>query len=196
MPLMTPFHHSQFHSPILVEVGQILRHTFSNVSKNHDPSSLQVQKKKWSHMTWHIPGKILIWPHTVTPVTSSHNSPSTNFLWIWHITAECDKIVHTGSPDHLGQIQLPWASMPLMTPFHHSQFHSPILVEVGRILWHTFSNVSKNHDPSSVWVQKSNRMKYDTQIKMVPYDLAHTRQNLNVTPNNDLCNLCPQLTFN
>ena len=75
----------------------------------------------------------------------------------------------------MGQIQLPWASIPLMTPFHHSQFHSLILVEVGRILQHTFSNVSKNHDPSSLQVQKSNRMKYDTQIKMVSYDLAHTR---------------------
>ena len=96
----------------------------------------------------------------------------------------------------MGQIQLPWASMPLMTPFHHSQFHSPILVEVGRILRHTFSNVSKNHDPSSLRVQKSNGMKYDTQTKMVSYDSAHTQQNLHVTPNRDLCDLCPQLTFN
>ena len=54
----------------------------------------------------------------------------------------------------MGQIQLPWASMPLMTPFQHSQFHSPILVEVGQILQHTFSNVSKNHDPSSLQMQK------------------------------------------
>ena len=75
----------------------------------------------------------------------------------------------------MGQIQLPRASMPLMTPFHHSQFHSPILEEEGQILRHTFSNVSKNHDPSSLQVQKSNRMKYDTQIQMVSYDLAHTR---------------------
>ena len=75
----------------------------------------------------------------------------------------------------MGQIQLPQASMPLMTPFNHSQFHSPILVEVGRILRHTFSNVSKNHDPSSLRVQKNNRMKYDTQTKMVSCDWAHTR---------------------
>ena len=69
MPLVTPFHHSQFHSPILVEVGQLIPDMFSNVSKNHDPSLLRVQKsnrmkmtpkQKWSHMTWHIPGKILI----------------------------------------------------------------------------------------------------------------------------------------
>ena len=38
-------------------------------------------------------------------------------------------------------------------------------------------------------------MKYDTQIKMVSYDLAHTRQNLHMTPNRDLCDLCPQLTL-
>ena len=75
----------------------------------------------------------------------------------------------------MGQIQLPWASMPLMTPFHHSQFHSPMLAEVGPILQHTFSNVSKTHDPSSLRVQKSKRMKYDSQTKMVSYDLAHTR---------------------
>ena len=81
----------------------------------------------------------------------------------------------------MGQIQLPWASMPLMTPFHHSQLNSPILVQVGQILQHTFSNMSKNHDPSSLPVQKNNRMKYDTQAKMVSYDSAHTRQNLHVT---------------
>ena len=48
----------------------------------------------------------------------------------------------------MGQIQLPRASMPLMTPFHHSQFHSPILVEVGQLILDMFANVSKNHDPS------------------------------------------------
>ena len=85
--------------------------------------------------------------------------------------------------------------MPLMTPFHHSQFHCPILVEVGQLIPYTFSNVSKNHDPSPLRVQKSNRMKYDTQTKMVSYASAHTRQNLHMTPNCDLCDLCPQLTF-
>ena len=83
-----------------------------------------------------------------------------------------------------------------MTPFHHSQFHSPILVEAGQLILDTFANVSKNHDPSPLRVQKSNRMKYDSQTKMVSYDSAHTRQNLHVTPNCDLCDLCPQLTFN
>ena len=153
-------------------------------------------KQKWSHMTGHIPGKILTWPQIVTPVTSAHNSPSTNFSWIWHITAACDKIAHTVSPNHMGQIQLPRASMQLMTPFHHSQFHSPILVEVGQLIPDTFANVSKNHDSSLLWEQESNRMKYDTQTKMVSYDSAHTRQNFHVTPNCDLCDLCPQLTFN
>ena len=69
MPLMTPFHHLQLNSPVLVQVGQLIPYTFAIVSKNHDPSSLRVQKTnrmkydtqtKWSHMTWHIPGKILI----------------------------------------------------------------------------------------------------------------------------------------
>ena len=75
----------------------------------------------------------------------------------------------------MGQIQLPWASMPVMTPFHRSQFHSPILVEVSKLIPDTFSNVSKNHDPSSLRVRKGNKMKYDTQTKMVSYDWAHTR---------------------
>ena len=30
-------------------------------------------------------------------------------------------------------------------------------------------------NPSSLQVQKTNRMKYDTKTKMVSYDLAHTR---------------------
>ena len=57
--------------------------------------------------------------------------------------------------------------MPLMTPFHHSQINSPILVEVGQLILYTFANVSKNHDPSSLQVQKntSYRMKYDTQTQ-------------------------------
>ena len=57
--------------------------------------------------------------------------------------------------------------MPLMTPFNHSQFRSPVLVEVGQLILDTFANVSKNHDPLSLQVQKTNRMKYDTQTKMV-----------------------------
>ena len=59
-----------------------------------------------------------------------------------------------------------------------------------------FANVSKNHDPLSLQVQKTNRMKYDSKTKMVSYDSAYTRQNLHVTPYHDLCDLCPQLTFN
>ena len=39
----------------------------------------------------------------------------------------------------------------------------------------SIANVSKIHDPSSLQVQKNNKMKYDTQTKMVSYDLAHTR---------------------
>ena len=62
-----------------------------------------------------------------------------------------------------------------MTPFHYSQINSPILVEVGQLIPDTFANVSKIHDPSSLQVQKTNKMKYDTQTKMVSYDLAHTR---------------------
>ena len=71
--------------------------------------------------------------------------------------------------------------MPLMTPFHHLQLNSPILVEVGQLIPDTFANVSKNHDPLSLRVQKTNRMKYDAKTKMVSYDSAHTRQNLHVT---------------
>ena len=52
-----------------MKVGQIFCDTFSNVSKNHDPSPLQVQnviklnmipKQKWSQMAWDILGKTLI----------------------------------------------------------------------------------------------------------------------------------------
>ena len=49
------------------------------------------------------------------------------------------------------------------------------MVEVGQLIPDTFANVSKIHDPSSLQVQKTNKMKYDTQTKMVSYDLAHTR---------------------
>ena len=77
-------------------------------------------------------------------------SPQLTFPQYHQSTEKHNKIACTVSPNHMGQIQLPQASMPLMTPFHHSQFHSPILVEVGRILQHTFSNMSKNHDPSSL----------------------------------------------
>ena len=59
-------------------------------------------------------------------------------------------------------------------PLHHSQFHLSMLMEVGQLILYAFQNGSKNHDPSPLQVQKSNRMKYDTQTKMVSYDLAHT----------------------
>ena len=75
----------------------------------------------------------------------------------------------------MSQIELPWASMPLMTPFHHSQLNSLIFVEVGQLIPDMFANVSTNHDPSSLQVQKTNRMKYDTKTQMVSYGLAHTR---------------------
>ena len=101
----------------------------------------------------------------VSPV--SIISPRLTFPQYHQSTEKHNEIACTVSPNHMGQIQLPWASMPLMTPFNHLQFHSPILMEVGRILRYTFSNVSKNHDPSSLRVQKSNRMKYDTQTKLV-----------------------------
>ena len=48
-------------------------------------------------------------------------------------------------------------------------------MELGQIFHDTFSNVSKNHDPSPLQVQKSDKMKYDTQTKMVSYDLGHVR---------------------
>ena len=69
-------------------------------------------------------------------------------------------------------------------------------MEVGQIFCDAFSNVSKNHDPSPIQVQEFNKMKYDTQTKMVSYDLGHVRQNPHMTPDCDLCDLCPQLTFN
>ena len=102
-------------------------------------------KQKWSHMTGHIPGKILIWSQIVTPVTSALNSPLTNFSWIWHIAAACDKIAHTVSPNHMGQIQLPRASMPLMTPFHHSTVPlSNISESRSNIMTHIFKCVQKS----------------------------------------------------
>ena len=126
-----------------------------------------IPKQKWSQMTQDILGKTLIWPQIVICVTSTHNWPSTNFLPIWLVNAAFDKITHTVSPNHLGQISLPRASMPLMTSFYCLQFNCSILMEQGQIFHNTFSNVSKNHDPSPLWVQKSNKMKYDTQITMV-----------------------------
>ena len=91
------------------------------------------------------------------------------------MNAVCDKIAHTVSPNHLGQISLPRASMPLITSFYCLQFNCSILMELGQIFRNTFSNVSKKHDPSPLQVQKSDKMKYDTQTKMVSYDSGHVR---------------------
>ena len=61
-------------------------------------------------------------------------SPQLTFPQYHQSTEKHNKIAHTVSPKLMGQVQLPQASMPVMTPFHHSQFHSPILVEVGQTL--------------------------------------------------------------
>ena len=174
MPLMTPLHHSQFHGSIGMKVGQIFGWTFSNVSKIHDPSPLWLKKcnrRKYDtqtkmvsydsgHTGWNLYDSRL-WPAWPLPTID---------LWwtfwpIWPGTAACDKIARTVSPNHLGQILLPLASMPLMTPFHHSQFHGSIGMEVGQIFGWTFSNVPKIHDPSPIWLQKCNRRKCDTHNK-------------------------------
>ena len=49
-----------------------------------------------------------------------------------------------------------------------------MLMEVGQMLSHTFSNVSKIHDPLLIQVQKCNRRKYDIQTKMASYNSGHT----------------------
>ena len=178
---------------------------FSNVSKIHDPSPLQLQKcnrgkndtqTKMVSYDWEILDKTFTWLQILTYITSAYNSPSSNFLPIWLVTIACHKIAHTVSPNHLGQIQLPWTSMPLMTSFHHLQFHRSIWMQVGQMLWRTFSNVSKIHDPSPLPLPKCNRRKYDTQTKMVSYDSGHSGYNQHMTPDCDLYDLCPQLTFN
>ena len=64
--------------------------------------------------------------------------------------------------------------MPLMTSFYHPQFHYSIGMEVGQIFGCTFSKVSKINDLSPLQLQKWNRRKYDTQTKMVSYDLRNT----------------------
>ena len=56
---------------------------------------------------------------------------------------------------------------PLTVQFLH-------INEVGQIFTITFLNVSKNHDPSPLRVQKRNTMKYDSQTKIVSHDLGHT----------------------
>ena len=82
-----------------------------------------------------------------------------------------------------------------MTSFYCLQFNCSILMELGQIFHSTFSNVSKNHDPSPLRVQKSDKMKYDTQTKMVSCDSGHVRQDPHMTPDCDQCYLHPQLTF-
>ena len=148
MPLMTSFHHFQFHCSISMEVGQILGHTFSNVSKIHDPSPLWVQK--WNRGKYDTQTKMVSYDlgHTrltpsydpklwhVSPLPTIH--PRLTFLPIWLVSTACHKIAHIVSPNHLGQISVPRASMPLLTSFHHSQFHCSIWVEIGQILGHTF----------------------------------------------------------
>ena len=82
----------------------------------------------------------------------------------------------------------------LMTSFYHPQFHCSIGMEVGQIFGCTFSNVSKINDFSPLQLQKCNRRKYDTQTKMVSCDLGILGKT-HATPDCDLCDLCPQLTF-
>ena len=101
------------------------------VCKNPTEGNM-IPKQEWPHMTQHILSKTT-WPQIVT---SAHNWPSTNFLPIWPASAVCNKIAHTMSPNNLGQISLPWASMPL-DPV--SKFHRSILMEIGQIVWYTFS---------------------------------------------------------
>ena len=99
------------------------------------------------------------------PKISLVSPVSTIRLWLtfWHYhlsTEKCNKVSCTVFPNHLGQMSLPQASMLLMTSLHHSQFNCSILMEVGQIAPDMFPNVAKNHDPSQLWVQKSNRMKW------------------------------------
>ena len=68
-------------------------------------------------------------------------------------------------------------------------------MEIGQIIRPCFQICPKNHDPSSLRLQKTNRMKYDRQIKMVLYDLRHTGLNLHMTPAEEMSHLHPQLTF-
>ena len=58
-------------------------------------------------------------------------------------------------------------------------------MEVGQIFSNTFSNVSKNHDPSPLQVQKHNRVKYDSHTKWVSYQLAIIRHQTDMTLKSD-----------
>ena len=75
-------------------------------------------------------------------------------------------MAHTASSNQLGQISLLWASMPHQTSLYNSHFDCSILIEVGKILQHT-QMCPKIMTISQLQVQKSNRMKYDGQTKMV-----------------------------
>ena len=123
-------------------------------------------------------------------------SPQLTFLQYHLSTGRHNKIAHSASPNQLCQISLPQASMPHKIPFHHSHFNCSILIEVGQIFANTFSNVSKNHDPSPHSVQKSNRMKYDSHTKWVSHQSAIIRHETDMTLKSHWCHQSLQSALN
>ena len=129
---------------------------------------------------WYDP-KILL----VSPLSAI--SPRLTFPQYHLSIGKHNKIAHTASPNQLCQISLQWASMSHNTPFYHSHFNSSILTEVGQIFSNTFTNVSKNHDPSPLRLQKSNREKYDSHTKWALHQSAIIRHETDMTLKSHLC---------
>ena len=73
------------------------------------------------------------------------------------------------------------ASTAFMTPLHCAfNFFYPF-VQICKISGNTFSIFDKNQDPSTLRVQKSNRMKYHCCTKWVSCHLAIIRHETNMT---------------
>ena len=160
--LMTPFYCPFNFCYPFVQMCKIGWKTFSTSHKNQDPSPLQVQKsnrmKYDSQIEWVSSHSEMIThvPHVSLKSHWCHQCLASALDKIFHnLTCQPKKnkkIAITAFPNYFSQVYLPWASIPLMTSFHHLHFHCSILMEVGHMLQHTFSNMAKIHDPSLIQV--------------------------------------------
>ena len=74
-----------------------------------------------------------------------------------------------------------WALSPVITPYDRTFIFLELHEQRCEIGGHTFSISDKNEDPPQLQVQKSNRMKYHYDTKLVSCHLAIIRQGTNMT---------------
>ena len=176
---MAPFYCTSFFKTHLPYNVQSVGTHFQFHTKMRTPHHYKCKKViEWNmigtqngyHLMWQSLGVKLIWLQNLISVTNLCHQPSINFSAISPVNWKTTKLL-------IQCALITWAKFN----YHRHQCHlwphftACSFMEVGQIFRDTFSNVSKNHDPSPLQVQKSNKMKYDTQTKMVSYDLGHVR---------------------